>query len=241
MSQRPSGYARRPDEQYETVEWPILALLAARQIPPGGRVWDPCDRGCGQLVATLRAQGLDAIGTSADFFTITTAPAGVTDLITNPPYGENGRGELAVKFIEHALDLRIPRVAMLLASTSTAQSRGNICSDITQASPARSCSSTGSSGSRGHRHRPTITGGSCGTARTSARPQSNTSRARRRNHADLHRVVISQSATSVGVHRSRRGGVHDARLANGRRHAREVVRGILRRPGGLRRRPQRRR
>ena len=130
MSQRPSGYARRPDEQYETVEWPILALLAARQIPPGGRVWDPCDRGCGQLVATLRAQGLDAIGTSADFFTITTAPAGVTDLITNPPYGENGRGELAVKFIEHALDLRIPRVAMLLASTSTAQSRGNICSDI---------------------------------------------------------------------------------------------------------------
>ena len=114
MSQRPSGYARRPDEQYETVEWPILALLAARQIPPGGRVWDPCDRGCGQLVATLRAQGLDAIGTRADFFTITTAPAGVTDLITNPPYGENGRGELAVKFIEHALDLRIPRVAMLL-------------------------------------------------------------------------------------------------------------------------------
>src|SRR5262249_20684417 len=38
------------------------------------------------------------------------------DLIerTNPPYGERKRGELAVAFIEHALTLDIPRIALLL-------------------------------------------------------------------------------------------------------------------------------
>jgi hypothetical protein len=35
-------------------------------------------------------------------------------LITNPPYGEGRRGELAVRFIEHALKLMVPRIAMLL-------------------------------------------------------------------------------------------------------------------------------
>ena len=113
MSQRISGYARIPDEHYETVAWPILALLATRRHAPVGRIWDPC-RGSGQLVATLRAHGFDAIGTSADFFTITTVPAGVSDLITNPPYGSSRRGELAVRFIEHALALGVPRIAMLL-------------------------------------------------------------------------------------------------------------------------------
>src|SRR5262249_35920163 len=88
--------------------------LATRRLVPVGRVWDPCDRGFGQLVATLRARGLDAIGTVADFLALAAAPAGVSDLITNPPYGSNGRGELAVRFIEHALELQIPRIAMLL-------------------------------------------------------------------------------------------------------------------------------
>ena len=32
----------------------------------------------------------------------------------DPPYGENKRGELAVKFIEHALALGVPRIATLL-------------------------------------------------------------------------------------------------------------------------------
>jgi hypothetical protein len=113
MSQRPSGYARRPDEDYATVEWPVLALLAALQFAPVGKIWDPC-RGSGKLVATLRAQGFDAIGTNTDFLTITSVPAGVSDLITNPPYGSSRRGELAVRFIEHALALGVPRIAMLL-------------------------------------------------------------------------------------------------------------------------------
>jgi len=93
MSQRPSGYVRRPDEDYATVEWPVLALLTALRLAPMGKIWDPCN-GAGKLVATLRAHGFDAIGTSTDFFTITSVPAGVSDLITNPPYSAITRQHL---------------------------------------------------------------------------------------------------------------------------------------------------
>jgi hypothetical protein len=65
-------------------------------------------------VATLRAQGIEAVGTDDDFLARTEAPLHVSDIITNPPYGENKRGELAVAFIEHALELGVPRVSMLL-------------------------------------------------------------------------------------------------------------------------------
>jgi hypothetical protein len=112
MSQRVSGYERKPDEGYETIAWPIVALLT--RLSGIRRAWDPCDRGSGQLVATLRAQGIDAIGTSEDFLSVTSAPIDASDLITNPPYGENRRGEMAAAFIEHALKLGVPRVSMLL-------------------------------------------------------------------------------------------------------------------------------
>jgi len=112
MSQRVSGYERKPDEGYETVAWPVLALLT--QLGKVRRAWDPCDRGSGQLVATLHSQGIEAVGTSKDFFTIAEPPLDVSDVICNPPYGEGRRGEEAVRFIEHALELGVPRVAMLL-------------------------------------------------------------------------------------------------------------------------------
>jgi hypothetical protein len=112
MSQRISGYRRVPDERYETVAWPIAALLLC--LNGVGHVWDPCDRGSGCLVATLRDLGVETTGTSADFFTFTAPPPGVTDLVTNPPYGQNRRSELAVRFIEQALKLDVARVSMLL-------------------------------------------------------------------------------------------------------------------------------
>jgi hypothetical protein len=112
MSQRASGYARRPVEAYETIAWPIVALLL--YLGPIQRAWECCDRNSGQLIATLRARNIEAIGTAQDFLTVTAVPADVSDLITNPPYGDNRRGELAVRFIEHALELKVPRVAMLL-------------------------------------------------------------------------------------------------------------------------------
>jgi hypothetical protein len=112
MSQRISGYERKPDEEYNTIAWPVVALLLV--VKSIGLAWDPCDRGNGELVATVRSLGVNAIGTSNDFLATTAAPPGVTDLITNPPYGENRRGELAEAFIRHALELKIPRIAMLL-------------------------------------------------------------------------------------------------------------------------------
>jgi hypothetical protein len=117
MSQRASGYTRTPDEAYETIAWPVAALLL--QIGrPVGRVWDPCDRNSGRLVATLRSLGAKAVGTRKDFLATTKPPANISDLLTNPPYGERKRGEMAVAFIEHALELAtaglLPRIAMLL-------------------------------------------------------------------------------------------------------------------------------
>src|SRR5262245_7400725 len=111
MAQRVSGYERIADEAYETIAWPIAALLS--QLGRVARAWDPC-RGSGRLIATLRTCGIVAVGTQRDFLTITKPPAEVSHLITNPPYGKGRRGETAMAFIEHALDLAVPRVAMLL-------------------------------------------------------------------------------------------------------------------------------
>jgi hypothetical protein len=114
MSQRISGYARVPDERYETIEpWPVLALLS--QLPDIGWAWDPCDDGAGHLIATLHRQGIKAVGSGPDFLGTTEPPmAGVTDIITNPPLGAARRGEQACAFIAHALRLSVRRVSMLL-------------------------------------------------------------------------------------------------------------------------------
>src|SRR5215813_5581266 len=76
MSQRSSGYERKPDEAYETVAWPVVALLS--RLGPVQRAWDPCDRGSGQLVSVLRAQGVHAIGTAEDFLPTSTALSAVS-------------------------------------------------------------------------------------------------------------------------------------------------------------------
>jgi hypothetical protein len=111
MSQRVSGYERKPDESYETIAWPVVALLA--RLPSIRRAWDPCHGG-GQLIATLRRQGVEAVGTSDNFFARIEAPLHVSHLVTNPPYGPARKSELAVRFIEHALELNVPHIAMLL-------------------------------------------------------------------------------------------------------------------------------
>jgi hypothetical protein len=113
MSQRASGYRRQPDEAYETPRWAVAALLAQFRAPIRC-AWDPADRNSGRLVAALRALGVNAVGTAEDFLTITASPPEVDAIVSNPPFGPAGRGELAMAFIEHALKLPVPRVAMLL-------------------------------------------------------------------------------------------------------------------------------
>jgi hypothetical protein len=131
MSQRPSGYLRKPDESYATIRWPVLALLTVLRPPPGV-TWDPCDRMEGQLVRALQTAGLEnAVGTSGDFFS-TTPPPGTQSIITNPPYGPKRKGELAVAFIERAVfELKMSCVAMLL--------RNDFDSAITRESLFRKC------------------------------------------------------------------------------------------------------
>ena len=110
MSQRESGYQRKPLDQYETPAWVTRALIP--HLPEfTGKVWEPAC-GSGKMVAALRQAGFDVVGSDitqgVDF--LGQAPeTGVNAIITNPPYA------LARKFIERALcfdDTRI--VAMLL-------------------------------------------------------------------------------------------------------------------------------
>lgn len=119
MSQRPSGYDRKENDNYETPAWVTEALLPhLRTIT---RVWEPA-AGSGKIVETLKRNGLDVVSTDliegADF--CKTYPLFTDDeldlksvnaIITNPPYG------LAQAFIEHAIKLMKPNnglVAMLL-------------------------------------------------------------------------------------------------------------------------------
>src|SRR6266705_3681982 len=109
MSQRASGYARIPDEQYQTISWPVHALLC--HLPKPQCACDPCDRGDGLLIDTLLRCKINAVGTEHDFLRIIEPPVKVDTLITSPPYGENRRGEMAVAFVQHALALKLPRIA----------------------------------------------------------------------------------------------------------------------------------
>jgi hypothetical protein len=112
MSQRSSGYARLAGENYCTIEaWPVRALLAELPIVTA---WDPCP-GDGALLKTLQQCGVLAVGTERDFFELTEPPLYSTDgIIMNPPYGPARRGELAQRFLEHALTLPVRHVAALL-------------------------------------------------------------------------------------------------------------------------------
>jgi tRNA G10 N-methylase Trm11 len=98
MSQRESGYQRKPLDQYEAPAWVTRALIP--HLPEfTGKVWEPaCSSG--KMVAALRQAGFDVVGSDitqgVDF--LGQAPeTGVSAIITNPPYA------LAREFIERAL------------------------------------------------------------------------------------------------------------------------------------------
>lgn len=112
MSQRVSGYERRPNDLYETPEWVTEALLP--HVPARVRhVWEP-SAGGGKIARALRGFNLTVTESDVtegdDFLQFDTSPTSDA-IITNPPYG------LAQEFIENALTLMRPVdgfVAMLL-------------------------------------------------------------------------------------------------------------------------------
>jgi len=133
MSQKASGYERIEGDKYYTPAWPVEALCCAEKFT--GPVVDPCAGGW-DIVHTLS----HFCGIFARGFDINPTPMGLSyqpmlqqqdfllwdggngvfhddwrDILTNPPYGE--RGALALKFVEHALNLtekRRGKIAMLL-------------------------------------------------------------------------------------------------------------------------------
>jgi hypothetical protein len=108
VAQRVSGYARIADDVYQTPPWPVAALL--RCVPITAAL-DPAE-GPGALVSALNALGVEAVGTTTDFF-IAEPPRGIDTIVCNPPYGRGGT--LAVRFIVRALELAsIRRIFMLL-------------------------------------------------------------------------------------------------------------------------------
>jgi len=135
MAQRDSGYERRERELYETPEWVTEAVLPHLRLLR--TVLEPCVA-TGKMYRVLARYAEEAIGSDikpaqgfpvADFLDVQQRPiTPITDIVSNPPYGEDG--ELAVQFIEHALNITQDvrgQVAMLLrADFDHASSRQHI-------------------------------------------------------------------------------------------------------------------
>jgi len=111
MSQRESGYERKPLDLYETPDWVTKALVP--HIRTLERIWEPA-AGNGLMVRALWESGFRVcatdITTGHDFLEQKSI-CNVDAIVTNPPYSA------AREFIEHALKLMLPvrgLVAMLL-------------------------------------------------------------------------------------------------------------------------------
>lgn len=126
MSQRNSGYERRPSDLYETPAPATRALTDNYRLRH--RIYEPAC-GTGKMVAALEAAGHDVLAADinyhgyrfqyaeVDFLRTEALPEHHHVICTNPPYGVQNR--LAVKFVEHALALTEPvrgQVAMLLTA-----------------------------------------------------------------------------------------------------------------------------
>jgi hypothetical protein len=164
LSQRNSGYERKPRDEYNTPAWVTRALLP--HLPSGLTVWEPAC-GSGGMAEELRLGGHTVHATDivsgCDFL----AAEGVADaIVTNPPYG------LAQRFIEHALRLSQRYVAMLLRTDyDHARTRQHLFS--IRHSQRSWCLLSGSCGSTTPvRRRPSITLGTFGTGNTAGRQYS---------------------------------------------------------------------
>jgi hypothetical protein len=113
---RGADYVRRKNDDYPTPPEVIDVLFDNVSFT---KVLDPA---CGKLKRVVKAAeraGLVSYSSDiiygANFFETEVLPF-ASDIVTNPPYGDR-RGSLALRFIEHALELTKPgrnKIAMLL-------------------------------------------------------------------------------------------------------------------------------
>lgn len=129
MSQRDSGYARKPLDFYPTPEWVTDALRP--HLPKLDYIWEPAC-GSGEMVRALERTGASVLRTdisSGNDFLMFTPPTHerLEAIITNPPY------DLAEEFCERALQMMEPArglVAMLLRTDfDHAKSRAHLFRD----------------------------------------------------------------------------------------------------------------
>jgi hypothetical protein len=112
VAQRASGFARVPDDVYETPSAAVMAVVPVLRRAHCSRILEPANGPNSKLATALRQAGFKVTTTTGDFLSLAELPdKRITCICTNPPYGQRGR--LACEFIRHALDL-VPIVAVLL-------------------------------------------------------------------------------------------------------------------------------
>jgi hypothetical protein len=133
MSQRASGYARRADEEYPTPAWVTFVIAEHLQLVHKVRhVWEPA-AGHPGFADELTRLGIEVTATSNNFGLYAGPPhKRVEAIVTNPPYGQNRRGDLAEFFIRHAIAMigpgKIVRLAAFLLAIDfdSAKSRADL-------------------------------------------------------------------------------------------------------------------
>lgn len=129
MSQKASGFERQAGDQYMTPEWVVESLLSIEVL--FGPVWEPaCGEGAIAKVIYQKSECVDVFATDLypiegrggepiDFLTVDhtqyVMPHWPLTIVTNPPYGKQGR--LALAFVNRAMEITKPirgKVIMLL-------------------------------------------------------------------------------------------------------------------------------
>lgn len=130
MSQRASGYDRRPDEDYPTPSWVAGALAPFLRRMRVRSIWEPAP-GAGNLAFALKDLEFEVVATSSNFFTYQGMPLPKLDaIVTNPPYGPPKGGDQAATFIRTAIQKPTRITAMLLrADYDSAKGRVDLFRD----------------------------------------------------------------------------------------------------------------
>ena len=101
-----SGYARHPNDLYETPDWVTETLLDYLNVTLGlpRTIWEPaCGNGAMVRVLETRFKKVYATDIDQDFLTCPALLPGTDYIITNPPYGR-----MQDKFLDHALSFGVP-------------------------------------------------------------------------------------------------------------------------------------
>jgi hypothetical protein len=124
MAQRASGYERRPNEEYSTPRAVTLSIVPYLRELGIRTLWEPAPAPDDGLANVLRAEGFTVISTTGNFLTAAPPADDIDCILTNPPYGEHKRGEVAEAFIRHAMTLTAIRHTILLLAIDFDSAKG---------------------------------------------------------------------------------------------------------------------